>query len=128
MSPTIAVYRSRDIWMDRNRVYKVLIDDHEEGELWPWQRLSLDVPSGERRVVVKIDFMRSNEVALAPQPGDLIDLTCTGSGSLIAFFNTIFRRKAYLDLHVMTQEERAAWKAAQPEAPKPRNLGDEGVS
>ena len=73
--------------MDRNRVYKVVIDDNEAGEVWPGQRLSFDVPTGERRVLVKIDFMRSNELALVPQPGDAIDLTCTGRGSPIAFFN-----------------------------------------
>ena len=128
MSSTIAVYRSPDIKVDRNRLYKVVIDDQEVGELWPGQRLSFNVPSGERRVLVKIDLMRSNELALAPQPGDVVELACTGKGSLVAFFNTIFRRKAYLDLHVMTPGERAAWEAAEPQVPKPRNLGSEGAS
>ena len=128
VSSTIAVYRSPDIKVDRNRLYRVVIDDQEVGELWPGQRLSFNVPSGERRVLVKIDFMRSNELALAPEPGDVVELACIGKGSLVAFFNTIFRRKAYLDLHVMTQGERAAWEAAQPQVPKPRNLGSEGAS
>lgn len=128
VSSTIAVYRSPDIKVDRNRLYKVVIDDQEVGELWPGQRLSFNVPSGEPRVLVKIDFMRSNELALAPQSGDVVELACTGKGSLVAFFNTIFRRKAYLDLHVMTPGERAAWEAAQPQVPKPRNLGSEGAS
>jgi len=127
VSPTIAVYRSPDIRVDRNRLYKVVIDDQEVGELLPGQRMSFDVASGERRVLVKIDFMRSNELALTPQPGDVVDLTCTGKGSPIAFFNTIFRRKAYLDLHVMTPSERAAWEAARPSPPKPRNSRGEGA-
>jgi len=46
----------------------------------------------------------------------------------MAFFNTIFRRKAYLDLHVMTEAERAALEKAQPQVPKHRNLGDQGDS
>src|SRR5258708_20724574 len=108
--------------MDRNRLYKVVIDDQEAGELWSGHRLSFDVPSGVRRILVKIDFMRSNELAPAPQPGDVIDLTCRGKGSPIAFFNTIFRRKAYLDLHVMTQRDRPVSEAAKPHVPKPRNL------
>lgn len=127
VSQTIAVYRSPDIGMDRNRLYKVVIDEHEKGELWPGQRSSFDVPLGEHRVHLKIDYMRSNEVAVTVQPDEAIELTCTGRGSAIALFNTIFRRKAYLDLHVMTQEERAAWEVARPKAPKPRNLGEEGV-
>jgi hypothetical protein len=127
VSPTITVYRSPDIWVDRNRLYKVIIDDQEMGELWPGQRLSLDVPSGGRRIVVKIDLMRSNELALAVGPGDVIDLTCSGRGSPMAFFNSVFRRKVYLDLHVMTHAERTAAEMAQPQAPTPRNLGDEGA-
>jgi hypothetical protein len=34
---TIAVYRSNDIWMDRNRVYKVVVDGETSGEIWPNQ-------------------------------------------------------------------------------------------
>jgi hypothetical protein len=123
VSPTIAIYRSPDIWMDRNRVYKVLIDDQERGEIWPGQRLSVNVSAGERRVLVKIDFMRSNELALTVLQGEDVDLTCAARGSALAIFNTIFRRKAYLDLHTMTASERAAWEAAQPRPPQPRNLG-----
>jgi hypothetical protein len=126
VSPTIVVYRRPDIGVDRNRVYKVVIDDHEVGEIWPGQRQSFDVPAGGRRVLLKIDFMRSNELTVTPQQGDIIELTCTGKGSPIAFFNTIFRRKAYLDLHAMTSSERTAWVAAQPRSPKPRNLGAGG--
>jgi hypothetical protein len=127
VSPTLTVYRSPDIWMDRNRLYRAVIDDQQVGELWPGQRLSFNVASGDRRVLVKMDFMRSNELVLAPQSGDVIDLTCTGRGSLVAFFNTLFRRRAYLDLRVMSSSERATWEAAQPVPPKPRNLGSEGA-
>jgi hypothetical protein len=89
--------------------------------------LSVDVPSGERRIIVNIDFMKSNEVAVTAPPSGVVDLSCSGRGSPMAFFNTIFRRNAYLDLHVMTEAERASWEAAQLRVPKPRNLGDKGV-
>jgi hypothetical protein len=113
--------------VDRNRLYEVVTNDREMGELWPGQRLSFDVPSGEQRIVVKIDLMRSNELALAARSGDVIDLTCRGRGSPMAFFNSIFRRKSYFDLHVMTRTERTALEASQPHTPKPRNLEDEGA-
>jgi hypothetical protein len=74
--------------MDRNRLYKVVIDQHEKGELWPGQRSSFDVQPGEHRVQVKIDFMRSNELAVTVQPGDAVELSCAGRGSAIALFNT----------------------------------------
>lgn len=114
--------------MDRHRVYKVVIDGRQAGEMWPGQRLTLHVPSGARRIFVEIDVMRSNELVVSPQPGDVIDLTCRGFGSLLALFNTVFRRKAYLDLRVMTPAERAAGEAASSPVPKPRNIGDGRVS
>jgi len=110
--------------MDRNRLYKVLIDGDEAGTAWPGQRLSFDVPSGEHRVAVKVDFMRSNELAVGAQAGEVVELACCGRGSAIALFNTIFRRNAYLDLHVMTAPERAASVSARPGTHKPRNLGE----
>lgn len=113
--------------MDRNRLYKVTIDGRDEGEFWPNQRLSFDVGAGEHRVVVKIDFMRSNELVVPVQAGDVVDLTCSGRGSALALWNTFFRRKAYLDLHLMTPSEHAAWEAALPPVPKPRNLADPGA-
>jgi len=124
MSPTISVYRSPDISMDRNRLYKVLFDGGDVGEAWPGQRLSFDVAPGEHRVMIKIDLMRSNEVVVAPGSGADVDLTCTGRGSLRAMWNTLFHRHAYLDLHLMTSEERARWEASRPGVPEPRNLAD----
>jgi hypothetical protein len=62
VSATIAVHRSPDIWMDRNHLYKVAIDGHDQGEIWPSQRMPFDVALGEHRVVTKIDFIRSNEL------------------------------------------------------------------
>ena len=58
----VKIFRSPDIWMDRNRVYKVIIDSKAVGELWPRENGFFDLPPGEHRVQVKIDFMRSQEI------------------------------------------------------------------
>jgi len=95
---TIAVFRGNDIWMDRNRVYKISIDGNTVGELWPNQRGAYLVTPGLHRIRVKIDFMKSNELSAEVSDGETLELTCLGHGSLSPFFNTFFRRNAYLDL------------------------------
>jgi hypothetical protein len=99
---TIAVYRSNDIWMDRNRVYKVVVDGETSGEIWPNQLGTYSVTPGEHRVQVRIDFMKSNEMSVSLDDGQTLELTCSGRGSAWAFLHTVFRRNAYLSLQSKT--------------------------
>jgi hypothetical protein len=98
MTSTIAVFRSNDIWMDRNRVYKVWIDGQTTGELWPNQRGTYLVTPGEHRVQVRINFMKSNEMPVLLVDGQTVELKCSGKGSARALLHTFFRRNAYLSL------------------------------
>ncbi len=91
--------------MDRNRIYKVVIDGKTVGELWPGQAGFFDVSPGAHRVRVKIDLMGSPELEVSLDRGQVIDLLCTGAGSAMAMFTTLFRRNSYLDLRPMTPEE-----------------------
>ncbi len=111
--------------MDRNRVYKVVIDGSAVGELWPSQSEWFDVSSGEHLVRVRIDFMSSNELHVAPVEGEVLELACRGRSSPIAMFSTIFKRNSYLDLHVMTSKESEQFKnlGKGKEPPVPKNLG-----
>jgi len=84
--------------MDRNRVYKVLIDGNAIGELWPDQRCTYLVTPGLHRIQMRIDFMKSNEMSAEISEGGTLELICLGRGSVMAFFNTFFRRNAYLNL------------------------------
>jgi len=123
-SAGVRIFRSPDIWMDRNRRYKVIVDGSAVGELWPKENGLFDFPPGEHRIHVKIDFMRSNEMTVSAESGEVLELSCTGRGSLPALFRTIFRRSSYLDLHRITPEERKAVAAiAEGRVPPiPRNL------
>jgi hypothetical protein len=110
--------------MDRNRVYKVLIDGSKVGELWPGKTGAFDISAGEHRIRVKIDFMGSKELTISPSAGEVIELSCNGHGSALALFNTIFRWNSYLDLRVMTVEEsnERSGIAKRQEPPPPRNI------
>jgi hypothetical protein len=97
-SSTITVRRGNDIWMDRNRRYKVTIDDQVMGQLRKNQSESFEVACGEHRVRIRIDFLKSNELTISVQEGQTLDVYCRGHGSLVALFNTLFRWNKYLDL------------------------------
>ena len=81
--------------MDRNRVYKVVIDGSDVGELWPSQSDWFNVRLGEHLVRVKIDFMGSNELHVALAEGDLVELACRARSSAMAMFSTVFGRNSY---------------------------------
>lgn len=123
-SARIRVFRAADIWMDRNRVYKVIIDDLVVGELWPAQSGSFDISAGQHRVRVKIDFMGSRELVVSANAGEVVELTCKGHGSAAAMFNTFFRRNSYVDLHVTSPEESQELSriAKEKAPPPPRNI------
>ena len=120
------VYRPSDIWFDRNRLYKVLIDDREVGGVWGAQSVAFDVPPGEHTVRIKIDFMGSNTVAVELQQLETAELACRGGGPFRALYTTVFFRNRYLDLHPMTEDERRDLERLreQRKPPVPRNLGE----
>lgn len=103
-SSSIVVRRGNDIWMDRNRRYKVLIDGQVVGKLRKNQSESYGVTSGEHQVRVKIDFVKSNSLTVSVPVGQTLNLNCRGHGSLVALFNTLFRWNKYLDLEQVSEK------------------------
>jgi hypothetical protein len=126
-SAQISVYRSPDIWMDRNRVYKVMIDGKVVGELWPSQIESFRVAEGAHRVRVKIDLMGSNELEVEATFENAVELACRGGGSVVAMLKTIFKRNSYLNLRPITTKEKGDLARFEKgkEPPAPRNLGSD---
>jgi hypothetical protein len=123
--PTIVVYRPSDVRLDRNRLYRVFIDDRMVGEVWAAQSVAFDVKPGQHAVRVKIDVMGSNTVSVSLKQLETAELACRGGGSLWALWRTVFFRNRYLDLHPMTDAEREdlARLKEQRKPPTPRNLG-----
>jgi hypothetical protein len=100
-STGMRVFRFPDIWMDRNRLYKVVVDGRTEGDLWPEQVGFFSLAPGEHRIKVTIDSMTSNEVIVFLEADEIVDLACRGKDRA-TLLNSVFRRRAYLDLSVMT--------------------------
>jgi len=93
--------------------------------VWPGQRVFMDVTPGTHKVVVRLDWLRSNEfeVVATTEPGSVVDLSCTCNGWLSAPLRSIFMPWRYLDLHLMAVDELARCQASRPPPPAPRNLG-----
>jgi hypothetical protein len=124
MKAGVKVYRAPDIWVDRNRRYKAVVDDLVVDELWPGQSTLIGIEPGNHTVRVKIDFMRSNELRISLRDGEQVELACRGRGSILALFNTLFRRNACLDLHPVTPDEIEDMRRREsPTLPPPRDLG-----
>ena len=79
-SAAIRVYRAPDIWMDRNRLYKVIVDGAIVGEVWPGKSERISVEPGPHKVRVKVDFMKSNEMDVSAIDGQTVELACRGYG------------------------------------------------
>jgi hypothetical protein len=101
---TITVRRGNDIWMDRNRRYKVMIDGQSVGQLRKNQSESFEVTSREHRVRIRIDFLKSNELTASLEEGQTLEFECRGHGSVVALFNTLFRWNKYLVLEAVSEK------------------------
>lgn len=123
--PSISLFRPADIAMDRNRVYKVMIDGDLVGELWPEQIGTFNVGTGTHTVRVKIDFLKSDPLAVDLEAGGIAELACRGAGSLTALLRALTRPTRYLALHPITQDECTLLEEIQDRkrSPIPRNLG-----
>jgi hypothetical protein len=95
-STGVRIFRFPDIWIDRNRLYKVVVDGRTEGDLWPEQVGFFSLAPGEHCIKVTID-----SVTVFLETDEVVDLACRGKDRA-TLFNTIVRRRAYLDLSVMT--------------------------
>jgi hypothetical protein len=111
-SATISITRFNDIWMDRNRQYKIVIDGETMGEMWPEKTCYIPVEPGPHQVEIKIDFMGSNRLEVTVDSGETAELACRGHGSPLAFVHTLIKRHNYLELHLMTDGERSNSKLA----------------
>ncbi len=61
-------------WCDRLRNYRILVDGAEVGRLAPGAELRVELPEGEREIVAKIDWARSNRLRLDIRAGEATEL------------------------------------------------------
>jgi hypothetical protein len=103
----LSVYRSPDIAMDRNRLYKIYVDGKPKGEVWPGQTAEVRVEPGLLRVQVQIDIYRSNELVLRIEPGSRTELLCHGHGVWRNLLAGLVKWHSYLVLEIKIPEQRA---------------------
>lgn len=49
-------------WADKARAYKVVLDDNVIGKIKYGEKIEFDVPDGNHKLFLKIDWCRSNSV------------------------------------------------------------------
>ena len=92
---------SRDAgYADRLRDYRILCDGREIGRIRNAEARDFEIAPGEHRLLVKIDWCRSNEVQFSVHDGDTARFLCgnnlRGLRLLLAIFYVLFARKHYL--------------------------------
>lgn len=92
---------SRDkLFVDRNRKYKVMRDKECLGEIRDGETLIFDVPHGKQEIYFKLDWMRSNKIALDPKRRDEIKIrtgcNMTGMKALLTVLCVFLTPSKYL--------------------------------
>jgi len=111
----IKIYQPGPVFARFRDYYDVVIDDINVGEVWPKQVKSFQVTAGEHRVRMKHLFViRSRTLVVSVDHGQVLELACwpnwTGFGPI--------------GLHLARKEDSEKMKKLLPEAPPPRNLGE----
>jgi hypothetical protein len=72
----IRLRRNGGVRPDRRRAYRIYVDDREVGHIRAGEVTCVRVPPGERIVSVRIDWARSNSLAVLLEPGERSYLYC----------------------------------------------------
>lgn len=86
-------------WADRARAYKVVLDDNVIGDVKNGEEIEFDVPDGNHKFFLKIDWCRSNSVAF-DMSGSTESFECGSSlrgwKIFLSIIYIIFMRNKYL--------------------------------
>lgn len=87
----LRLYREKVAWADLLRAYTLLVDGAARGEVKQGETLEIELPPGEHRVQMKIDWATSPELVVS---GDRdVDLRCRANANpfLMWLYITIWR-------------------------------------
>lgn len=92
---------SRDSgYADRVRKYKVICNGEEVAKVGNGETIEFEVPPGEKEVYLKIDWCRSNKVAVSVPPGGEVHLqggsSLRGTAVFMAIVYVLFMPHKYL--------------------------------
>jgi hypothetical protein len=97
----IHIERDQNLWIDRARAYKVVIDDQPMGEIRRGQSAEFVLPPGPHELSLRIDWTRSEMIVLDLTSGQDAYFQCGPSRPL--FFGQllgILRIRPYLSLRL----------------------------
>ena len=89
----LRLHRERAAWADIFRAYTLLVDGEPRGTINQGDTLEIDLPPGDHRVQMKIDWATSPELAVS---GDRdVNLRCRANANpfLMLLYITVWRDK-----------------------------------
>ena len=100
--PTLTVRRDKG-WADKIRMYRILVDGVEIGQLGEGEVLRQEISYGPHVMEAKVDWCGSRPLRFEAQSADqvvLVRSTLRGWRTFLALFYVIFNRDGYLTLEL----------------------------
>lgn len=95
--PKIVVHRTRAMWQDVARDYRVLVDGSERARIGNGASVEIPVLPGSHSVRLQVDWCQSPELSITASEGAPVELECgPNSTPLLAIFYVTFLRKKYI--------------------------------
>ena len=63
-------------FVDKNKCYKIMLDEHQIGVIHDGQTKTFDLPKGEHIIYLKIDWCRSNKLKFVIEDGQTVEFDC----------------------------------------------------
>ena|ERR1700755_2176777 len=103
---SIEIHRASNRWTDRRRAYRVLVDGRDLGAVRRGETARFELPAGAHEVFLKIDWCRSQKLAVDLEPGRSLRLECSARNPFAALYWISFGRNRYIQLARAPQLER----------------------
>ncbi len=101
----IVVHRTKALWQDRARAYRILIDSREVACVENDSSVQIPVLPGTYSVRAQIDWCQSPEVRVEVKAGESVALECGPNATpLLAALYITFMRKNYIWLRPATAQ------------------------
>lgn len=93
----IVVRRTKALWQDRLRGYRVLVDGHDVASVENDSSVEIPVLPGTHSVRLQIDWCQSQEMRVEIKSGESVELVCgPNSTPLLALLYITTMRKNYI--------------------------------
>lgn len=98
MTAKILIERASKGWVDRYRLYEVMVNGELVGKIGRGETRTIESDSGPIEIYLKIDWCRSRAIRLDLDPGAKARLYCRPRSLLTAFYGISFGRTNYIQV------------------------------